>query len=337
MDTEHHKNLTSAEIAQLWSTYMNDSMAICVLSYYLKNTQDIQISTIIKQAIDISKKHTYEIERLFVQENYAVPLGFTEDDVTEQSPPLFYDTFFLYYLKQMSRVGMAAYSLGLSLAARKDIRNFYHVALQDSMDLDDHVTTELLNKGLYIRAPYIVGPKENEFVEETQFLGGIIGKHRPLLTIEIAHLYGNIQTNVLSGALCIGFSQVAKSKEVTKYLLKTREIVLKHIDMLGDKLKESQLKVPMTWNDSVTESTSSPFSDKLMIFHINAVMATSLADYGLAFATSMRKDLHVTYTSIIAEVGTHLESGTKLMIKNGWLEKPPQTSNRDELAKKSSN
>lgn len=78
----------------------------------------------------------------------------------------------------------------------------------------------------------------------------------------------------------------------------------------------------------------SAFSDKLMMFHINAVMATTLADYGIALASSMRKDLGLLYASIVAEMALHIADGAKIMIKNGWMEKPPQASNRDELANK---
>ncbi|MFC0560453.1 hypothetical protein [Halalkalibacter alkalisediminis] len=35
-EVSHHVRLTSAEIANLWSQYLNDSMAICVLRHLLK-------------------------------------------------------------------------------------------------------------------------------------------------------------------------------------------------------------------------------------------------------------------------------------------------------------
>lgn len=36
-ETQHNIRLTSAEIAQLWSTYMNDSLARCALRYFANN------------------------------------------------------------------------------------------------------------------------------------------------------------------------------------------------------------------------------------------------------------------------------------------------------------
>lgn len=335
METEHHINLTSAEIAHLYTTYMSDSMAICVTTYFLANTQDTQIIPILEQSLSISRKHIKQITKILKDEHYVVPMGFGEQDVNLEAPALFYDTFFIHYVKQMSRVGMTAYSLGLSIAARPDVRKFYHEAIKDTTVLDENVTTTALQKGLYIRAPYIVGPREHEYVQSYDFLGSIIGKQRPLLGMEIAHLYGNLQTSALGKTLCIGFSQAAKSKEVTKFFIKSRDKAGKHMDMITDKLNGSHLKPPLTWNDTVTESTDPPFSDKLMMFHINAVMATVVGDFGVSLGASLRKDINAMYGSLIADIELHLYEGAKIMIKNGWMEKPPQALNRDELAKSS--
>jgi len=309
-------------------------MAICVLSYFLENTQDTDVKPILEKSLSLSQKHVNEIQQIFKQEGYAIPHGFTAEDVNVNAPALFHDTFYIRYIKQMGRVGISAYGLGLSLAVRDDIRVFYRECLSDSMDLDDQVTSVELNKGLYIRSPFINGPKKVEFVKKTSFLDGIIGEHRPLLGMEIAHLYGNIQTSALAKALCIGFSQSARSKEVIKYIIKSRDKAGKHIELLGRKLNESHLKVPMTWNDAVTDSTTSPFSDKLIMFHLNAVSATAMADFGISIASSARRDLGILYAGLITEMGLHIEDGAKIMIENGWMEKPPQASNRDELANK---
>lgn len=334
METNNSVDLTSTELSHLWNNYLSDSMAMGVLSFFLEKTQDKDIMPILELALSISKSHVEEIQKIFNQEQYAVPYGFNEKDVNLKAPALFFDSFYLHYIKQMSRVAMNAYSLGLSLAVRNDIRKFYNDALNQSMELDEQVTNVLLNKGMYIRSPYIVGDKEINFVKETIFLDGVIGEHRPLLGMEIAHIYGNIQTCALANVLCMGFSQAASSKEVTKFIIKSRDKMSKHIEAFGNKLNESHLKIPMTWNDTVTTSTTSPFSDKLILFHINAVLATSLADYGIALGASMRRDLGAMYASKITDLGLHLEDGAKIMIKNDWMEKPPQASNRDELASK---
>src|SRR5919205_84983 len=40
MQSENNIKLTSAEISQLWSAYMNDSLSICVLKYFSECIDD---------------------------------------------------------------------------------------------------------------------------------------------------------------------------------------------------------------------------------------------------------------------------------------------------------
>jgi hypothetical protein len=46
-----HFNLTSAEISQLWGTYMGDSSQVCILSYFLNVVEDKEIKTIIEMPV----------------------------------------------------------------------------------------------------------------------------------------------------------------------------------------------------------------------------------------------------------------------------------------------
>ncbi len=59
--TEHHTQLTSAEIASIWTAYMNDSMSKCILGYFLKDVEDQEIRSIIQHAYELSSTH---IEKL---------------------------------------------------------------------------------------------------------------------------------------------------------------------------------------------------------------------------------------------------------------------------------
>ena len=52
--TEHQTKLTSAEIACIWTGYMNDSMSKCILGYFLKDVEDKKIRLIIQHAYDLS-------------------------------------------------------------------------------------------------------------------------------------------------------------------------------------------------------------------------------------------------------------------------------------------
>jgi hypothetical protein len=335
MESNHNIKLTSAEISNLWSNFMSDSMAICILSYFLQKVKDLQIKPVIELALSISKKHNKQIVSIYEQEKHPIPNAFTlEKDVTFNASSLFEDSFYLHYLKQMARIGLNSYGLSLSLSARGDIRDYYNDCLNDVRTLDNEVTNILLNKGLYIRAPFTSIPDKVEYVKDKNFIDDFVGEKRPLLTVEIAHIYGNIQTNALGKSLVMAFSQAANTTKVRKLMVIGRDIAQKHIEALSNKLHESQLKTPMTWDDTVTNSTESPFSDQLMMFHVSSVISVAIADYGMALGMSVRKDLALLYSKFIVQLGLYADDAAKLMIENQWFEKPPQADDRDALAEK---
>jgi hypothetical protein len=333
MKTPHHIRLTSAELANLWNTYMNDSMAICVLKYFLEKVEDTQIESVVEYALELCEKHIKKLTDIYHQENHPLPRGFTNEDVDLKASRLFDDSFFLYYIKQMARIGIGAHGLALALAARSDIRSFFIDCSQEAHELDTKATELLLSKGLYVRAPYTSLPEKVEFVQKQGFLGDLLGEQRPLLAMEITHLYANIQTNALGRALLMGFSQVAKSEEVRDYMVRGRDLASKQIEVLQSVLHQSHVKAPMTWNDTVMESTIAPFSDKLMMYHVGAITSVGIADYGMSLSISFRKDLSVVYARLLAEGGQYAEDGANIMIEHGWMEQPPQAADRDALAK----
>ena len=62
MMTEHHAQLTSAEMASIWTAYLNDSMSKCILGYFLKDVEDQEIRSIIQHAYDLSSTHIEKID-----------------------------------------------------------------------------------------------------------------------------------------------------------------------------------------------------------------------------------------------------------------------------------
>ncbi|SET17050.1 Protein of unknown function [Oceanobacillus limi] len=333
METEHPIRLTSAELSSLWSNYMFDSMSICVFTYFLEKVKDEDIQPIIQQAMNISIEHIDTIEQIFADEGIAIPIGFTEEDVNTEAPQLFLDTLFLHYIKHMAKGGMAMYGIILPNIIREDIREFFSNCLASTTELYNESTSLLLSKGIDIRPPYIPYQKDVSFVEKQNFLAGWFGEQRPYTGQEVMHLYANVQTNKLGEALSLGFAQVAKLKKVRSFMQRGKEIANKHTDIFANYLRDYDLPVPMTWDHEVLESTESPFSDKLMMYHISLLNGSGIGNYGSAISMSQRRDLITSYTRLTAEVGLYAEDGMNLMIDNGWLERPPHASDRGELIK----
>jgi hypothetical protein len=324
--------LTSAEIGDLWTSYMNDSMVTCTLKYFLATVEDPEIRPLLEYALGISQKHVQFIAKIFKQENYPVPQGFTDSDVNLSAPPLYSDIFFPFYLEHMAKYGMLGYGISLPLIARSDVRKFISEALTTSIEISNRVVQVLLSKGLYVRPPYVSIPQNVDFVKNQNFLGNLIGKNRPLQVTEILNLYANIRTNVIGHTLSMGFGQVAQSKEISKYMFRGKDIASKHIEIFSEILRKEDIPASTNWDTGVTNSTNSPFSDKLMMFHITLLTAAGIASYGAAVSLSMRRDISATYMRLIAEILDYAEDGVNIMIDNGWLEQPPQAVNHEALA-----
>jgi len=333
METTHNIRLTSSEIAPIWSGYLTDSMANCVLRYFLSSVEDTEIKPIIEYAIGLTEEHIEFKNKLFQNEGFPIPHAFTDEDVNIHAPRLFSDGFMLRYLRQMGISGVGTYSLALGSSARMDIRQFFNHNLKTAAELLNKATTVLESKGLFTRAPYIEYPETVEYVQKESWLNGVLGDRRPLNAAEIAHLHLNTVTNTIGKVLMLGFAQVAKSEEVIHALIRGRDIATKHTEVFSSVLRDDNVPAPPTLETEVSDSTEAPFSDKLMLFHTTSLCAMGVGDYGMAIATSVRRDLASTYLRLSAEIGTYADDCAGLMIKNQWMEKMPGAIERDALIK----
>ena len=332
MTKETNIQLASSEIASLWMGYQNDSMGAAVIEYFLQNVEDAEVKPVLEYALDQSKKHIEKITQHFNEEKLPVPQGFTENDVNLNAPRLFSDTFYLFYLSNMGAFGMVAYNLALSTAARSDIRDYFTGCAISSAKLFNMATDVMLSKGIFVRAPYVEVPKQVSFVEKDDFLDDLLGNKRPLLTVEVSHLYANSLTNLIGRSLLMGFGQVSNSKDVKNFMFRGMDIANKHLQVFGTLLSDESIPIPSTSDSFVTDSTVAPFSDKLMMCHVAILNAAGIGKYSAGMVASMRKDLHANYLRLATEISQYVDDGAKMMIRNGWLEQPPQAINHKILA-----
>jgi hypothetical protein len=331
MENERIVKVTSAELTQLWSQYLNDSGSVCVLTFFLEKAEDPEIKQVIEFALQLSKAHIQKLHIFFSEEKYPVPYGFKlEEDVDLSAPKLFSDSYVLQFIHQMAKIGLNNYSAAVAASVRTDITDYYMECLSETMQLYKKSKDVLLAKGLYVRSPNI--PMEKvEFVNKQAFLFDVFGEKRPLIVAEVSNLYANTQRNILGVATLIGFSQVAKDKDVTQFLLKGIDIGKKHVKLFGSKLEECNLPVPASLSAEVTTSTAYTFSDKLMMFFTTGLIALSIGYYGTAVAQSPRVDLGVMYNRLSMEVQLYSEDGSNILINRKWMEQPPMATDRGEL------
>lgn len=326
--------LTAAEISDLWTIFQYETLAICGNECFLVHTDDDQIRMLLEESLSLSKERKEKIIELFKKEDYPIPQGFTEQDVNLNAPRIFSDRLYLEYLLNTSKLEITTYGIGLMNAARSDIIEYFSDMLKKSQRLLIKAKELSKEKGLLIRAPLIPKPKQIEFVKKDSFMAGWLGKQRQLTAIEISNLVFNAKRNALGQAVITGFSQVAKLKEVRRFFERGRDISGKHLHVFGKVLYEDYLsESALLLTSEVTDSTESPFSDKLMMNFITALIGTSIGQYGMAMSMSPRHDLSLMYTHLIAEIGKYCNDGANLLIENGWMEQPPMAANRKHLAK----
>jgi hypothetical protein len=332
-NNSHHPKLTSAEIANLWSQYINDSMAHCVLSFFVEKVEDPDIKKVLVFAKGLSQTHLEKIEKFLHEENYPNPIGFKKEDVNLDAPPLFSDLFCLQYIYVMTLHGLTGYAGAVGTSIRADMRSYFIESSSNTMQLYNMALDVMVSKGLISRPPNINPPSKVDFVEKQSFLTGWFGNRRPLNAIEVSGIYFNLQKTIVKIVLEIGFSQVAVSKKIREYMKRGEKICDRHFKVLSEILDESNLPSPKRWDSEITNSTVAPFSDKLLLFHIVTLVASASGYYGAAFAMAQRRDLGAQYEFLILDITRYAEDGANLLIEHGWLEQPPMFANREELSK----
>ncbi|MCI3920687.1 DUF3231 family protein [Paenibacillus sp. TRM 82003] len=329
--TERYLNLTAAEISQLWTAYVNDTMGLCIMQHLRATVDDPDIASVIEYALHLCTEHLSSIADIFRAQGVPVPIGFTDQDVDPKAPRLFSDGLMLQYLKNMGTLGMTFYALAISVSAREDVIHYFTECLASATELHNRSLRLLLEKGIYVRAPYIPLPDAVEFVQKPSFLNGFLGDGRPLNSLEINQIFFNHITNALGQALMMGYSQTARDPEVVAYIRKGRDIATDHISVFSKLLEDDDLSVPNTWVTYVTESTVPPVSDKLMLMNTTFLIAAGIGNYGLSASVCSRRDLGATYAKLMAECAAFAEEGAKMMIEREWLEKIPGAVDRDAL------
>lgn len=334
METARNIQLTSAEVATLWSTYMNDTAAICVFKHFLETVRDEDVKPEIENALEISQRHISEITSIFEKERIPLPIGFKDQyDLNPNAPRLFSDSYYLYFIRNTAKGGLATYGMAVGVATREDMIHFFSEALAEAKEINNRVSKAMLQKGLYIKPPFIDVKQKANFVETESYLKGWFGQRRTLSANEVTHLYLNSYNASLGKALSMGFSQVAKTAEVRDFFVKGHDLARKHSDILNAILHESSQPSPSSWDTEVMSSTTAPFSEKLMLFLENGISAMAISNYGGSLSQTLRHDISLKYVRMLSDVGSYAEDGASIMIRNGWFERPPQTTDREFLTK----
>ncbi|MED1471664.1 DUF3231 family protein [Bacillus salipaludis] len=320
--------LTSSEIGKLWATYFGNTMSTQILSYFLQHCEDEHIRTLLENGLALTKDFIQRIEDIFKKENFPIPVGFTKDDVNLGAPRLYQDEFYAHYLKYAAKAGMSLYSVAIPLTMREDIREFFIYSLNCTSIFLGQINNVLLEKKYIPKLPTIPMPNRVDFVHEQSYLNGFVGDVRTLNAMEIIHLFDNIENNVTSKTLLLGFYQTVQDEKIKALFKRGLEITEKAVKRYMEKLHIEQLESPSYKEHLVTTSTYPPFSDKIMLFHKVDMFSMKIRAFGNSLAVSPRRDLGFLYGRSLQNVVLFVDDGANILIDKGWLESPPQAFDR---------
>ncbi|MFP9129375.1 DUF3231 family protein [Niallia sp. BSM11] len=323
--------ITSSELANLWMTYQEKTMILRMLEHFLEHA-DSEAKQLLQTHYESAGKAIDIITEIFKQEGAAIPVGFTANDINKGVPKLFDFLYDIMYLHMMTKVEMSLFSLFCGISYRSDINDLFISWTAESQALNNEVTQFLLEKGVLVRPAFVSMPKEVHFVQENHYRKfGLFGEKRSLNTIEVSLIHHAIETNLVGMQLMIGFAQVAENKDVQQYLVKGMKLSKKIEVDLGEFLRQSYIEPPATHAGKATSSQIAPFSDKLMMYNTSLLTSFGLGTNAIGGAFSLRNDLPAKMSLLAKDIFTFAQEGGKILIKNGWIEEPPQMEDRNQL------
>jgi Protein of unknown function (DUF3231) len=331
---EHNIQLTTPEISALWSTYIQNSATICFFKHFQQYLQDTEIKSIVDEALLLGQSYINNIETIFTKENFPIPKGFSDKDIDLSAPALYTDLFALSFTYHVGQMAVPYYATVLTKVARKDVVKLFDECLQTRTNLYKKSLNLMLSKGIYDRPPKIPYPKKVEPLQKQQSLiGSLFGATKPMNALELGEIFYTIERNYIGLILIMGLIQVMKDKEIKEFLIKGKKLTEKQVDIFNKILKEDEHLGNIPVSIEVTDSTVSPFSDRLILFLIATTTSTGVYLLANTMSTAMRKDLVFHYSILIPEIMNYGKKGLEIMINRGWMDQPPQPVNRHDLYK----
>jgi hypothetical protein len=311
---------------------MQNTAQRCFYQHFLQHLQDAEIKSIIKEVLVLIEANTKQIKKVFLKENFPVPKGFSDDDVDLSAPALYTDPFALSFVYRSGQVALPFYANTLTKVTRLDIYEIFAERLFNETKLHKKALNLMLSKGLNDRPPTMEYPKGITFIQhEASLVHTWLGDKRPSDTLEIAEVFIGLERNAMGLIFIMGLIQVTKDKKIKDYLLKGKKLAEKQIDTFTKVLKEDDHFAGFPTMMGVTNSTVSPFSDRLMMNFITATNEIAVSALGYSLAFSMRKDIAAHFSLFIADVMKYGSEGLKILIERGWMEKPPQPIDRKDF------
>lgn len=327
--------ITSSEVGTLWLTYQEKTMVLRILEYFIEKADDEKAKDIMTSLYGEVDNYVNKITETLQNEGAIIPVGFTAQDVNKEVPKLYDNGFDIMFVRLLNEISMGLHSLNITMTYREDIVLILKELTTVTQKYYNICTQYLLEKGLLVKSPHVSMPKSVEFVKNNNYLGGLtinpFSEKRTLNTVEVAQIHHSIESNIFGLQMITGFAQCANEEEVKNYFNDGAELAKSIVKELSETLLHDGIQSPQTSGGNATRSTIAPFSDKLMMYCTSLFCSFSLGSGSLGTAFSLRNDLPAKMTIFMKDIFEFAHKGAKIMIKNGWMEEPPQMEERDQL------
>jgi hypothetical protein len=320
--------LTSAEMAYLWGTYVMNCKGRCVASYLAENLDDRDLRLVMLSAFDMADRIVGRVSDIFNSSDFPIPYGFDDGDVNLKAGKLFSDKLMMYILKYDTLLGFSSYGMSLSLSARSDVKKFFTESIRDAIDLMNRIDRVLLEKGIFTRTPDIPTPEEAYFTSKQGFFGSFFGEKRPLNALEVTHIFITSLTGGICRAQAMGLEQTVKDNRIRKFEAKCSSLMKEHIESLNKILSSENLDTPPNLDTQVLSSKEPPFSERLILFFTLATITDLINSYATTITNTTRKDITPTLLKQSAEAALLLKDAVDIMLDHDWLEEVPLNSPR---------
>lgn len=327
--------LSSSELGALWLTYQEKTLILRVLEYFIAKADDQQTINIMGGLWQELHLYVQKIEKIFKNEGAVIPKGFTNEDVNLEAPKLFDNGFDIMFIRILKEISMGMYTINMNMAYRDDVMSIYEGLTAVTQKIYKLSTLYLLERGILTLPPNVTMPKSTEFIKSKSYLKGfkLFGDKRSLNDIELGYLHHGIETNNIGMQLITGFAQCADDEEVKQFFVKGKELAKKQIKEFEQILLESDVQFSANSGSIVTPSTIAPFSQKLMMFCVYLLNSFGIVGGSFGAVFSLRNDVILKTSLFAKDIFFYANDGIKIMIKNGWLEEPPQMEDRPQIIK----
>lgn len=327
--------LSTSEVGTLWLTYQEKTLILRMLEYFLEKADDPRAKNITGGLWESLNSYVLEMEQIFQDQGIVKPMGFTKEDVNLKAPKLYDNGFDIMFVRILKEISMGMYTMNMNMSYNNQVMKLYEGLTSTTQRIYMLSTQYLLEKGILSRPPHATMPKKVEFIKSKKYQSGFnpFSKKRVLNQLEVGILHHSIESNNVGLQLITGFAQCAQNPEVKAYFAKGIKLCKEQIKTFEKLLLDSNVLFSANTRSTVTNSTVSPFSDKLMMHCIFLLNGFSLLGSSFGTFFTLRNDINMINTILAKDIYLFGQEGIEIKIKHGWFEEPPQMEDRTQIIK----